>query len=246
MFLAVRGRHEHVHIVIEHLLRRVAEQPLGGWIERFDAAMRVDHDDAVDGRVDDRSPPCLAFPKLAFEAHALRQIVQHARELAFASHPHLGDGQLDRKQRAVAAAPSDFTADADDRRFTGLEVAFQVFVMLLMLWRGHQQADVAAHHLRFGVSKQVLSAPVERFDVAPGIDDDDAVERRVEDGVETLGAGVGHIRGRLLRLAGLMQAVIEPRDHQPGRGEHAEGQLVGRIGDGKAGWRQQKVHSRQH
>ena len=63
----------------DHLALAVAEQPLGGRVERLDAPARVDDDDAVDGRVDDRAPARLAGTELVFELHAAAEIVEHAR-----------------------------------------------------------------------------------------------------------------------------------------------------------------------
>ena len=57
----------------------VAKQSLRGRIERLDAAVRVDDDDAVDRGVDDRSPPRFAGAELPFEVNAARQVVQHRR-----------------------------------------------------------------------------------------------------------------------------------------------------------------------
>ena len=120
----------------------------------------------------------------------MRQVVQHAGELAFTADPHFPDRQLHRKQRAVAAATGHLAADADDLGLAGLEIALEVPVMLLMLWRRHQQADIAPDDLRFGIAEQLLSTAVERLDDSLGTDDDDAVGRGVENRIEPFGAGI--------------------------------------------------------
>ena len=78
----------------QHFRRGIAEQPFGGGIECFDAAVRVDDDDAVDGRIDDGPPARFARAELPFEPNALGQVVEHAGELALAADPHLADRQV--------------------------------------------------------------------------------------------------------------------------------------------------------
>ena len=164
VLLVVRRRHEHVDVVTEHVCRRVAEQPLRRRIERLDAAVRVDHDDAVDSGVDDRPPSGFAGAELPFESNALRQVMQHAGEFAFTADAHFPDREVHRKERAVTPATGHLASDADDLGLAGCEIALEVPVMLFMLRRWHQQADVAPHDLRFGISKQLLSTAVERLD----------------------------------------------------------------------------------
>jgi hypothetical protein len=45
-------------------------------IEGFDPAMGVNHDDAVDGGVDNRAPSRFARAQRALQVRALRQILQ--------------------------------------------------------------------------------------------------------------------------------------------------------------------------
>ena len=167
VLLLVRRRHEHVDVVTEHFCRRVAEQPLRRRIERLDAAVRVDDDDTVDSGVDDRPPPSFTGAQLPFESNALRQVVQHAGELAFTADPHFPDREMHRKQGAVTPATGHLASDADDLGLAGCEIALEVPVMLFVLRRWHQQADIAPDDLRFGIAKQLLSAAVERLDDSP-------------------------------------------------------------------------------
>ena len=88
--------------------------------------------------------------------------------------------------------------------------------MLLVVRRRHQHADVAADHLGLPDIRTILGAAIERLDAALGVDDDDAVDRRVEDRVEPLRAGRCGRRHRPLRRLGCVQPVIEPGDDQAG------------------------------
>ena len=72
------------------------------------------------------------------------------------------------------------------------------------------------------VAEQLLRAAVEGFDRAPRVDDDDAVDRGVEDGVEPLGPGDGRCRGRALSFFRAPEAMIQPGDHQACGREHYE------------------------
>ena len=92
----------------------VAEQPLGRRVERFDAPVRVDDDDAVDGGFDDRAPARLAGAQLLFERTRAVRSCSIAGELPLAADRHLADRQVQREGRAVATAAGDLAADADD------------------------------------------------------------------------------------------------------------------------------------
>ena len=72
VLFVIGRRHEHVDVAADHLTLLVAEQAFGRRVERLDSAVRVDDDDAIHGRVDDRPPPRLAGPQLVVEPHALR------------------------------------------------------------------------------------------------------------------------------------------------------------------------------
>ena len=67
---AMRLRHQHADVLPEHLGFAVAEHPLGGGVERLDAAARIDDDDAVDRGVDDRAPARVGDAIVAVGIHA--------------------------------------------------------------------------------------------------------------------------------------------------------------------------------
>ena len=97
--------------------------------------------------------------------------------------------------------------------------------MLVVVRRGHQQADVAADDFRLRVAEQPLGAGVEGFDVAAAVDHDDAVDRRVDDrqqpGVQVLevvGAGVDLRR----QVIGAMQELGAGRARFRVRGRRPE------------------------
>jgi hypothetical protein len=60
---SIRLGHQHADVAAEHIGFGMAEHVFGRMIERLDAAARVDHDDAVDGCVDDRSPARIRNPQ---------------------------------------------------------------------------------------------------------------------------------------------------------------------------------------
>ena len=70
VLFVIRRRHQHVDVLADHVALGVPEQPLGRRVEGFDAAVRIDDDDAVHGRFDDRPPARLAGAKPLFELHA--------------------------------------------------------------------------------------------------------------------------------------------------------------------------------
>ena len=174
--------------------------------------MRVDHDDAIRGGVDDRAPSCFTRTKLLVESHPLAEIVEHAGELAFALDRHLADREMERERCAVATAPGHLTATADDRGDACVEIPAKIRVVLFVIRRRHQHVDVAADRLGRGIPEQPFGAAIEGLNRTFAVDDDDAVNRRIDDRVEplrTLGRQLGFRAARTLSGAELM---IGPRD----------------------------------
>ena len=72
---AVRLRHQQADVLAEHVGFAIAEHALGRGVEGLDAAGRIDHDDAVDGGVDDGAPArvgdaqCVDAARSSPEAH---------------------------------------------------------------------------------------------------------------------------------------------------------------------------------
>ena len=119
--------------------------------------------------------------KLVLEPHALGEVVQHARELTFALDRHLADRQVERERAAVASTPGHLAARPDDRGDARVEIPIEIAVVLVVIRRRHQHLDVATHHFGLGVAEQPLRAGIERFDVSLAVDDDDAVDRGIDD-----------------------------------------------------------------
>ena len=109
------------------------------------------------------------------------QIVKDPGELPFAVDDHLADRQVERKRRAVPAQSGHLAADADDLLHAGREIAREIGVVLLVIRRRHQHVDVLADDVALGVPEQPLGRRIERFDAAVRVDDDDAVDRRLDD-----------------------------------------------------------------
>ncbi len=61
-----------------------------------------------------------------------------------------------------------------------VEISREVPVVFLVIGRRHQHLDVAANHLQRSVAEQALGPAIERLDPPFGIDDDDAVDGRVD------------------------------------------------------------------
>src|SRR5687768_14146877 len=84
----------------------------------------------------------------------------------------------------VLALASHFAARPDDLRHPGLQVVGDVPVVLLPIGTRHQQLDVLTKDLGRRVPEQPFCGRVERLDESLGIDHDDAVYGRREDGLE--------------------------------------------------------------
>ena len=57
VLLVIGRRHQDVDVAPDDFGGWIPAEPLGAAIERLDPAFRIDHDNAVDGRIDDRLQP---------------------------------------------------------------------------------------------------------------------------------------------------------------------------------------------
>jgi hypothetical protein len=181
VFVTIRRRHQQRDILADGFVLGIAEQPLGRGIERLDSAAAVDHDDRVHRRLHDRSPSRLAAAQSRLELDARRQVVKDPGELPLPLNQHLADGQVQREHRTVKLQSLDLASDADDSRVTFLEIAGEIAVVGLPVWRGHEDRDVATEYLGFAVPKQPLRGRIEHLDSAPRIDHHNRVNGRLDD-----------------------------------------------------------------
>ena len=115
---------------------------------------------------------------------AQRDVADEADEPRRLHALHLAHGQLAREYRAVLAARLHFAADADDAGFAGALVPVHVRVVLGAIGRGHQHGDVLPDHLGGGVPEDALGRQAELLDAAAMVDDDDGVDRGIQQGTE--------------------------------------------------------------
>jgi hypothetical protein len=103
----------------------------------------------------------------------------------------------------------DLAADADDATFAGVAVVGQIAVMLVGVAARHQGFDVAADHLGSRIAKKFLAGLVEGKNGAALVDDDDAVDSRIEHARQP-GFGYGSEAWRWLRqVAGLLLKLLQ-------------------------------------
>jgi hypothetical protein len=111
---------------------------------------------------------------------AQRDVVDEADEARRDGAGYLTDGQLAREHRTVPALSDHFATDADDAGFPRAVVPLQVTVVLGVEGLRHQHGDVAADHFVGAVAEDALRGTAELLDDAAVVDDDDGVDRRVE------------------------------------------------------------------
>ena len=121
-----------------------------------------------------------AAPQALVGELARRDVVDEADEPRRLDALHLADRELAREDGAILASRLHFAADPDDPGFAGLLVTVHVRVVVGAVGRGHEHVDVLADHLGCGVTEDPLRGEAELFDPAPMIDDDDRVDRRVQ------------------------------------------------------------------
>ena len=205
-------------------------------------AVLIDHDDPVHGGVDDGAPPRFAGAQLVLELHALAEVVEHARELALAADHHLADREMERKHAPVPPSSRHFATFADDPGLAGREIPVEIPVVFLVIRRRHQHADVASNHLRFRIAEQPLGAAVEGLDPASGIDEDNPVDGRVDDGIEPFRACRRERRRGFAAVLRRVDSFNEPRDAEPGRHEQRQQDQIAGAADWQAVRRQKEVH----
>ena len=70
----VRLGHQELHVAVDHLVRAIAENALGGGVEGLDGAALVDGDDAVNDTFQDGSVEGLALPQRFLGAHSFGDV----------------------------------------------------------------------------------------------------------------------------------------------------------------------------
>src|SRR6185437_4174494 len=115
-----------------------------------------------------------------FRFLSLGQIADKTGKKTIVSGFHLADRELHRKSGSVFPLADDDAADADDPAFAGGLVALQIGVVILTVWRWHQDLDVLAQRLGALVSEQPFGGAAERLHDAVFIDDD----HRLRNGVK--------------------------------------------------------------
>src|SRR5215467_12794648 len=93
---------------------------------------------------------------------AFGEISDEAGEKLSIARLHLTDGKLHRKSRAVLALSYDDTSDTDDLALAGLAVPIQVGIVVLTVWRRHENPDVLPDRFRRRVAEKPLCRRAER------------------------------------------------------------------------------------
>ena len=135
----------------------------------------VDDNDGVDGGLDDGSPSRFARAELLLELHSRRQVVQYSRELPLPLNRHFPDRQMQREDGAVTPHTLYIPSDPDDPGVPFPEVTLEVAIVFVAIGLRHEHGHVPPHDLGFGVPEQLLGGGVECFNVAVGVDDDNAI-----------------------------------------------------------------------
>src|SRR6267142_420205 len=117
----------------------------------------------------------------------LGDIANDADEQRLVPVPRLADRQFYWERRAVLAAAFHLAADADDLALARALVVFQIAVVLLVERFRHQHLDVVTHDLILPIAEHLLASRVEHPDNPMRVDQDDAVDGRVDDSLELLG-----------------------------------------------------------
>ncbi|MEX2297577.1 MAG: hypothetical protein WD715_09185 [Dongiaceae bacterium] len=134
--------------------------------------------------MDDGAQLCRGLPDFTLLALPLGQVANDADEDRFAGFRRLADGEIHRKDASVLAAAFDRAADADDLRVAGAVIVFKIGVMFVAIGRGHQNFDILPDYFVCAVAEQAFAGGIEHENLAGAIDQYDAVDCRLDDGLK--------------------------------------------------------------
>src|SRR5262249_29578444 len=183
MFVPIRFRHQHLDVLANDLIRGITEYSFGRRIEHQYGTATVDQDHPVNRGFEQGTYPPRAFAQRPFGRFAFGDVADDADEDRPAFLLGLADGKVHRKGRAVLAAADDFAADADDLGLAGVEVAFDVAVVLAPIGFGHQHLDVLADDLVGGIPEQLLARRIEHQHRAVRVDQDRSIDGSFKQGL---------------------------------------------------------------
>jgi hypothetical protein len=76
-------------------------------------------------------------------------------------------------------------------RFAGLDVTRDVSVVLGAIGLVHEHSHVLAEHVRGAIAEHALGRAIESDDYPDGVDNDDRIDRRIEQGLKLRGDHCG-------------------------------------------------------
>src|SRR5262249_24072425 len=124
----------------------------------------------------------------------LGYVADKAGEKGPVSRSHFSDCQLHRERRAVLALADREPSDSNDSPFSGPPVSLDVAIVILAVWRGHQQVDILSYQLCRAIAELPLGRRAERLDDSALVDHDHCIWHGLKDRRE-----MGLTRERLAR-----------------------------------------------
>src|ERR1019366_2561986 len=137
----------------------------------------------------------LRLHELFFGSLALTQVVDDSDKDSSAVLFGLPNRQQHRKCRSVLALADDLPANADDLSHAGLMIIAEIGVMLVAILRRHQHLDVLPDYLLAPIAEQLLARRIEGLDLSEPVDQNDAVDDRLDYCVDPLPGLADHLLG---------------------------------------------------
>ena len=107
--------------------------------------------------------------------------MQYSSELPLPLNQHFADRQMQREDSAVTPHTLYIPSAPDDPGVPFDEVTLEVAIVFVAIGLRHEHGHVPPYNLEFGVPEEPLGGGIECFDVAVGVDDDNAIHRRFDD-----------------------------------------------------------------
>src|SRR5579862_3803479 len=121
---------------------------------------------------------CRKMQQHLFGLFALGNVTHKTREKTLAGQINLAHRKVHWKYRAILPTAGDLTSNADDLRPAGPAIFGEITIMLLVIWRGHQDIDISADDLSGLITKNALGCGIHRLDDAALVNRDNALNSR--------------------------------------------------------------------
>jgi hypothetical protein len=147
----------------------------------LDRPLRVDDDDRIGDGVEDRAQPQLTLTQRQLGGLAVGDVADDTDKDRITGITRLADRKIHRKHRPVFSPADDLPADPDDLFLAGAQIICEISIVLAGIGLRHQDLDVSSDEFGRGIAEEPLGRVVDRADCPVPVDNNDSIDRGVDD-----------------------------------------------------------------